>query len=183
MNPFRKLGQNLRELRLQAKESIEEVAGAVEIDTARLEMIESGSLRPSEDIVELLIFHFKLDETQAVELWAEAGYARPISEDEEDIKRNIVNLSVPADSRVLYTDMVHVMSNQFGVILNFVQSVGPGAQPMVVSRVGMSKEHAKSVLEVLKQALDSPDSISPGSPKQLSTPDQAPETKADKKSE
>ncbi len=181
MNPFRKLGENLRELRIKAQESIEEVAGAVEIDVARLEMIEAGSLRPSEDIVELLIFHFKLDEKEAVELWSEAGYARPVSGDDEEPNKNIVNLSVPADSRILYTDMVHVMSNQFGVILNFVQSVGPGAQPMVVSRVGMSKEHAKSVIEVLKQALEPSDAQSNNTPKQLPAPDQA-ESKTDKKS-
>jgi hypothetical protein len=45
------------------------------------------------------------------------------------------------------------MVNNYGVVMNFMQGGGPNMQPLAVARVGMSKEHAKSVLDVLKQTL------------------------------
>ncbi len=60
---------------------------------------------------------------------------------------------LPADARIVYTDMVHVMVNNYGVIMNFMQTAGPGSQPLAVSRIGMSREHAQSVLEVLQKTL------------------------------
>jgi hypothetical protein len=49
--------------------------------------------------------------------------------------------------------MVHVTVNNFGVVLSFMQNIGPHNQPIVVSRLGMSKEHAKSVVDVLSRTL------------------------------
>lgn len=47
---------------------------------------------------------------------------------------------------ILYTDSVMITSNKDGVIFDFCQRVGPGPQMRVVSRIGMSREHAKKLL-------------------------------------
>jgi len=60
------------------------------------------------------------------------------------------------DARVVYTDMAHVVSNKYGVTVNFMQSVGLAGQPLAVARVGMSREHAQHVLELLQKALTVP---------------------------
>jgi hypothetical protein len=60
---------------------------------------------------------------------------------------------MPMDVRIAYTDMVHVMANNYGVVVNFMQGAGPNNQPMIVSRVGMSKEHAQSLIELLQKTL------------------------------
>ena len=65
--------------------------------------------------------------------------------------------------------MVHVMVNNYGVIMNFMQGAGPNNQPLAVARIGMSREHAKSVLEVLQKTLDQADEP-PAEPKQLESP-------------
>jgi len=49
--------------------------------------------------------------------------------------------------------MVHVNANKYGVVINFLQGLGANNQPMAVSRIGMSHEHAQSLLEVLQQTL------------------------------
>ena len=49
---------------------------------------------------------------------------------------------------------MHVMVNNYGVVVNFMQSAGPSNQPLAVSRIGMSKEHAYSLLEVLQNTLE-----------------------------
>lgn len=157
-NPFEPLGKHLRRIREKRQETLAEVSGAVEIEPDMLNAIEEGRERPGEDILLLLISHFATKEDVATKLWELAGY----NQDELPVQ-NVVNntqgqaqngvVVLPGDARIVYTDMVHVMVNNYGVIMNFMQTAGPNSQPLAVSRIGMSKEHAKSVLEVLQKTL------------------------------
>lgn len=173
--PFKMLGGQLRTIREKRRESLAEVSGAVEIDPETLSVYESGIERPAEDILLLLISHFAAKEDIAAKLWELAGY------DQDELPlQNAVNSTgaghiqngvvvLPADARIVYTDMVHVMVNNYGVIMNFMQSAGPNSQPLAVSRVGMSREHAQSVLEVLQKTLalhSGPRSLPAQNPKQ-----------------
>lgn len=54
---------------------------------------------------------------------------------------------------ILYTDSVFITSNEYGVVLNVAQSVGPTNQQEVVARIGMSRDHAKVLLKVLGEHL------------------------------
>ena len=58
-----------------------------------------------------------------------------------------------SDPKILFTDVVDVMVNNYGVVMNFMQGGGPNAAPASVARVGMSREHAKSVLQILQATL------------------------------
>lgn len=173
--PFKSFGEVLKKLRSQASKTPAEVSGAVEIDESRLKAFESGEQRPTEDILMLLIQHFQLKDDQADELWKLAGYnGDPQSEqffmnDEQGNPQQMTVGVTPHDARIVYTDMIQVMVNNYGVIINFLQGAGPSNQPLAVSRVGMSKEHARSVLEVLQKTLDQSDN--PQQPKQLKAPD------------
>lgn len=64
-----------------------------------------------------------------------------------------VNLD-PSKIPVLYTNSVFVSSDDYGVTLDFAQRVGPTADQTIVSRVGMSAEHAKSLVKVLNENLE-----------------------------
>lgn len=173
--PFKSFGEVLKKLRSKASKTPAEVSGAVEIDESRLKAFENGEQRPSEDILLLLIQHFQLKDEQADELWKLAGYnGDPQAEhffinDEQGNPQQVTVSVTPHDARIVYTDMIQVMVNNYGVIINFLQGAGPSNQPLAVSRVGMSKEHARSVLEVLKKTLDQADNPPP--PKQLKAPD------------
>lgn len=173
--PYRSFGEVLKKLRADASKTPAEVSGAVEIDESRLKSYENGEQRPSEDILMLLIQHFDLKDDQADELWKLAGYSGQPDEEQffvNDETGNPQQITVgvtPHDARIVYTDMIQVMVNNYGVIINFLQGAGPANQPLAVSRVGMSKEHAKSVLEVLKKTLDQADN--PPKPKQLKAPE------------
>ena len=178
-SPFTALGSALCAVRLKSKEPLAEVAAAVEVSIERLRLFEEGELRPSEEILELIISHFTLPEKDADKLWELAGFDKK-SESAESFEypdTNQQNIMVtPLDARIVYTDMVHVMVNNYGVVMNFMQGAGPNNQPLAVSRIGMSREHAKSVLEVLQKTLDQVDST-PKMTKKLEAPD------ANKKSE
>lgn len=157
-SPFQQLGAELKQTREKRRESLAEVSGAVEIDIDALAEFEKGILRPTEDVLLLLISHFAIKEDYATKLWELAGYdqqdvpATHMMNDEYGRIQPMVAV-MPADVRIAYTDMVHVMVNNYGVVMNFMQGAGPNNQPLAIARIGMSKEHARSVLEVLQRTL------------------------------
>jgi len=156
--PFRQLGVELKQTRQKRQESLAEVSGAVEVDIEQLSDFEKGIQRPAEDVLLLLISHFAVKEDHATKLWELAGYdqeevpAAHMMNDQDGQITNSVAV-MPVDARIVYTDMVHVMVNNYGVIMNFLQGAGPNNQPLAIARIGMSKEHAQSVLEVLQKTL------------------------------
>jgi len=154
-SPYRALGRQLKALRNRANESIAEASGAVEIDAEALASYELGKHRPSEDVLLLLISHFGAKDDEAVRLWEMAGYGMdkiPATHNaNEDL---LTSSSTSAEPRILFTDIVDVTVNNYGVVMNFMQGATPNAKPISVSRVGMSREHAKSVLEILKLTIE-----------------------------
>ena len=174
LQPFSNFGAALRKLREQQNETPLEVSGAVEIDEAKLNDFESGKTRPGMDVLMLLIQHFNLREEQAQEMWRLAGYQEGVIDesqffmnDDYGKARQTADSNANDDQKIVYTDMIQVMINNYGVVMNFMQSSGPSNQPLAVSRIGMSKEHARSVIEVLKKTLEQADKINQKGPLQL----------------
>jgi transcriptional regulator with XRE-family HTH domain len=146
---YRGLGRQLKHLRTRAKESLAEVSGAVEIDVRQLASFELGQSRPSEDVLLLLISHFGAKDEEAVKMWEMAGY---VSDNRSD-QKSIDEVAPRVDNQILFTDVVDITVNNYGVVMNFMQGTGPNSAPNSVSRVGMSREHAKSVLQILQMTL------------------------------
>lgn len=174
--PYSQFGERIKALRSQLSRTPAEVCSAIEIDEKRFSSYEAGEARPSEDILVLLINHFGLVGEQANELWRLAGYHGKPSEDayfgiddepHPPYEHVAIGLTI-SDPRVIYTDMVQVLANDFGVIVNFMQGAGSGTQPLAVARVGMSKEHARSIIALLQKTLDEADR--PRTPRQLGRP-------------
>jgi transcriptional regulator with XRE-family HTH domain len=167
-NPFSQFGNRLQEIRRKNQESIIEVSGAVELDTDTLMRIEQGIDRPSEDILLLLINHFNIQDEEADELWELAGYNQAsLPNSPLDITSAPTMVVVPFDNRIIFTDTANVTINNFGVVMNFMQN-GLHNQQVSIARVGMSLEHAKSVLEVLAKTIAQAEQAK--LPKQLSAP-------------
>jgi transcriptional regulator with XRE-family HTH domain len=155
--PYQRLGVRLRTLRQSQKRSLLEVSGAIEVDVDVLKKFESGEKRPSEELLILFINYFSINEDEAAKLWELANY--------EEFTDGLtgaafepgkqVALVMPMDVRIVYTDLVHVMANDYGIVMNFMQTAGPASQALAVARVGMSHEHAKSIVELLNKTLES----------------------------
>ncbi len=159
-SPYRTLGKRLKDLRTRANESLAEASGAVEIDVRELAGYELGKSRPTEDVLLLLISHFGAKDEEAVKLWEMAGYgldkiqAAHMANSTEAIQVTF------DDNRVLYTDVVDIMVNNYGVVMSFMQT-GTGDTTRSVARVGMSREHAKSVLKILNATLSQTETYQP----------------------
>ena len=66
-------------------------------------------------------------------------------------------VAVNIDARqtpILYTDSFFMSSNEFGMVLDFAQRVGPTNQQHVVARIGMSIEHAKKMIAAIQEHMD-----------------------------
>ncbi len=64
------------------------------------------------------------------------------------------NLNVdPVRTPVLYADNVFMKSNENGMVFDFAQQIGASNQYTVVARIGLSKEHAKSLVEHIEGLL------------------------------
>lgn len=154
--PFTTLGKHLKYIREQQDESIAEVSGAVEIDAQRLERIEAGEERPSEDILLLLISHFDMNEQQAVQLWELADYGDELPDqikpDIDQLMNKQVVMLLAADTRTMYSDGVQAIANKAGITLSFTQANGPDSN-IIVSKVGMSVEQAQQVVHEIQSAL------------------------------
>lgn len=150
MPPYQKFGKVLHTLRRKYHSTSAELCGTLEITEEQLSLLEKGVERPTEDLIELIISYFSLDDQLADNLWLLAGY--PL-ERLDEVTVQIAQLPI-SELKISYTDMVHISVNNFGVVLNFMQNVSPNNQPFVVSRLGMSKEHAKSVADLIYKTLD-----------------------------
>lgn len=152
--PYISLGKELARIRARMQESLAEVSGAVEIDSDTLVNYESGLYRPSEDILDLLISHFSIKETEASKLWKLAGYDENKLGEQDDlpiIQQPIMLL--PFDARIIYTDTMNVVIDKHGVVINFLQSAGSLGQQIPAARVGMSIEYAKKVADTLQKTI------------------------------
>jgi transcriptional regulator with XRE-family HTH domain len=153
--PFTPLGNHLKYVREQARQSLAEVSGAVEIEEQQLRRIEAGQERPSEDVLLLLINYFGLHDREAVQLWEQAAYDSDMPEEaatgnHHGNKPMLMLLAM--DMRAIYSDGVEIVANPAGITMNFTQSNGAN-QHTTAARVGMSMDQAEAVLKTLEQAI------------------------------
>lgn len=157
--PYKTLGTHLKYLRERINETVAEVSGAVEIDDDKLEHIEQGIERPSEEILMLLISHFNVPDNEAVQIWELAGYDRRLTpdanmsmQDDAAAAKQPMVMLLAVDVRAQYTDGVEIAANNAGLTMNFTQCGGQ-EKPQPVAKVGMSLEQAESVMLSLQRAL------------------------------
>lgn len=75
-------------------------------------------------------------------------------ENRNDTDQNIeFNLNLDT-TPIFYTDFIQIEANEDGVTLNICQRVGSAKKLRIVSRVGMSREHAKKFTKALKDLLE-----------------------------
>jgi DNA-binding XRE family transcriptional regulator len=155
--PFITLGRHLKYVREQAKESLAEAAGSVEIEEESLQRIEAGQERPAEDILLLLINHFGVQDHEAVQLWELADYDKDAPEQirpDTEIpggQKSVVML-IGLDLRTMYSDGLDIAVTPGGLTLSFTQSTGP-SKSTPIARVGMGYEQAEAMLVAFQQAL------------------------------
>jgi len=61
-----------------------------------------------------------------------------------------INVNIdPVRTPILYADAIRVNSNENGVVLDIAQTITGTNQAIVVSRIGLSKEHAEKLAKAI----------------------------------
>jgi transcriptional regulator with XRE-family HTH domain len=151
--PFITLGQRLKSIRQELKQTLAEVSGAVEIDVEELNRMENGLDRPNEDILMLLMNHFGIQDNEAIVLWQLAGYdnLQPSLTGDDHQRPLIVMMAL--DARVIYSDNVVIDVNDKGMVINFTQSAFGNNGEIPVSRVGLSYQQASELIKKLRLSM------------------------------
>ena len=74
------------------------------------------------------------------------------NEKPQSVDNVAVNINLDT-TPILYTDNIHMTTNEDGVILDVMQRVGNPRQMRIVARIGMSRSHAKKFVEKLGKLL------------------------------
>lgn len=167
----RQLGSVLRQHRLKEGVNISTVAVAIGVDRSYLSKIEHGHETPPPSLLNRIINYFHLDQQTALEITKAAGYGYQnvvhfsfreehngkevinVQEDQSKAPANAKQVNLPNNVPVLYTDSVFVTGSKWGVVLDIAQNVGPTNQQNIVARIGMSREHAEALADVLAKQL------------------------------
>lgn len=165
------LGKQIRNLRKKTKKSLKDLASLSGVHPTYLSKIENGQKRPSQKLLLKLLDLYKVSPSEFLAIQLLAGYGKTYygelkeqkevnymtSKQEEkpegQIQNNQMQIQVPNNLPVLYTDSAFVTASAFGLVLDFAQTLGPTNNQNVVARIGMSSDHAKALLKVLSQKL------------------------------
>ncbi len=162
MPEHHELGAAINAHRIAASKTKEDMAGAIEVELSVVDGILKGDQRPDAEMLELIVSYLSLRSNEANRIRKISGYLQ--TEDamsgalSADLQEIFVPKPVKADSlsdsdQILYTDVVHVVASSQGVVISFIQGLDSEGNPNVISRVGMSHKHVKSIIEVLKRSL------------------------------
>jgi DNA-binding XRE family transcriptional regulator len=156
--PFAALGAQIRQYREQWNQSLVELSHTLELDASVLEAIESGKTLPNEDVLDMIIEHFLLTDEQADDLIKiiddyDNNTQEAIAKGLEEFMHKQMVMVMPLENKVVYTDSMQATVNKGGVVLQFFQNAQ--GQNVPVSKVGMSREHAEKMIEVLRATIES----------------------------
>lgn len=71
---------------------------------------------------------------------------------DQNAQQMSVNINLDT-TPILYTDNVFMTTNEDGIVFDFGQKLGPSNTMRIVSRIGMSREHAKKFLTEMGRLL------------------------------
>lgn len=167
---YQDFGRKIQLYRTDKGENVTETAKTLDLNRTYLSKVENGHIKPSKRLIDKMGSYYGLNDKQIEELYKLAGHGgkQNIITETQDKEVKImdqtpqgtpqeegaVEVSVPVDMPVLYSNAVFVTTDDYGVILDFAARLGSTGKHNVISRIGMSTQHAEVLLKVLKNNLE-----------------------------
>lgn len=179
-NLYSDFGNKVKSYRIKKGESLSQASKSFGLTKSYLSKIENGHIKPSEALIVKISNYLSLSEEELSELLKLVGLTgegtglsgggilinqqedqrkEGLNRVDKNITENTAEVTVPSNTPVLYTDSIFVTKNEFGVVLDFAQRLGPTKKHTVVARVGMSERHAEALLDVLGKKLNNTQSV------------------------
>lgn len=165
---YSSFGKKIKSFRNKKRESLTQTAKNLQITKSYLSKIENGHIKPNKGMIDKLASYFSLQPILKTELLQLSGFnpegivvkleennrKEVLSRVDQNVGGKEAEIVIPSNIPVLYTDSIFVTKNEFGIVLDFAQRLGPTAKHTVVARLGMSEKHAKALLDVLNSKLN-----------------------------
>lgn len=154
-----KLGQTLRIKRTENNLSSGDAAQKLKLSPAYYSRLENGKEKPSPDLLNKIAVEYNLPLEDQRLLSQLAGYTT--NAESEGGNTSVatqalqeVQIKVNAEALpVLFSDSMFVTVSENGVVFDFAQKVGPTNEQQIVTRVGVSYNHAEKIHKLLGQQL------------------------------
>lgn len=155
----KRFGGKLKRYRIRAGyENLQKAADALGVDRSYLSKLEAGLSNPSSRFFNEMAALYRLTPEETFDLINLIGFRKEVitvAEQKQGEPQFGPQIAIPqARAEILYSDAVQVDVNEFGVVLNFAQRLGPSNKQIVVSRVGMSKEHVRALIKIIESLLE-----------------------------
>lgn len=154
---MKNFGEYIKTKRKSLNMTLRELANKSKIDFSLLSKFENNNRKPSPLYLARLTEALKLNDEEFLELQKLGKYIQnnhpkggeTAQMKNEEIKPSSMQVNMPTNLLVIYSDAAMFAINQYGVVLDFAQTFGATGQRNIVSRIGMSKEHAMVFAEKL----------------------------------
>lgn len=152
---FSRVGKKIREFRMRNNDTLVELAKFLNMDVGNLSKVETGKRGLPPETLNKIADKYKLSPDDRTQLFVASGYSRggegvyKNMNQEENRQVKTQNFNVPNNLPVLFSDSIGLTSSKFGLVFDFGQRVGPTDQVNIVARIGLSKEHAEALIQVL----------------------------------
>lgn len=171
MKNYSAFGDKIKIYREKKAENITQTAKSLDLHRSYLSKLENGHFQPSTGLIDKLADYYNLDKQQISDLYFSAGYGKKGEimqlQNREGVNRmensqilgtqdkdQAVEVNVQSNTPILYSDAIFVTSSDYGVVLDFGQRLGSTKRHNIISRIGMSFEHAEAMLRVIKQNIE-----------------------------
>lgn len=167
---YEDIGRKIKSYRLSKGETVTESAKYLSLNRTYLSKLENGHIKPSKRLLNKMGNYYGLNDGEIMELYHLAGHGKTkdiVKEvqrkevnimdknlDRTSVEKGAVEISIPGDMPVLYSNAVFITADDYGVILDFAARLGSTGKHNVISRVGMSLSHAEDLLRVLKNNIE-----------------------------
>lgn len=169
-----KFGNLLRQLRERAGKSMQEAALELKVSRSYLSKVETGHERPSKEFLNKAKAIYAPGSDDFTQLFELSGYQEKLehSTRKEGLEsmdkvqpeagsRNEIQIEIPQDMDVLYSDSVLITSSPYGVILTFTQTGTVPNKQKAIARIGMSQIHGKALVNALRDNLEKSERVIP----------------------
>lgn len=150
-------GKTLQDKRLAAQLGSAQAARQLNLSAPYYSRLENGHERPSREVIKGIgeLYNLPVEDLRLLELLA--GYGTEVPSNSETTGNGIpaagqMNVKLdPEKHQILFSDAMFVSSSDNGVVFDFGQKSGPLNEVVIVSRVGVSMEHASKIYQALGQ--------------------------------
>lgn len=156
-------GKTLKNFRLGSEFTLKDLSKKIGKHWTYLSKIENDKKKPTLQLLKIIANSLNLADQQyqglcsllftRTQMREGVNYEMQNQAPSENQNKQVLNINIPQNLAVLYSDMIAVTSSAYGITLDVGQKLGATNNHNIVARIGISLSHAKDFLKVLSKEI------------------------------